>query len=159
LPDGRISGKYTVSAPNSGLDTLLSKTTFTYNSSQRLTEWSVDYSNLYAGLTNTYSIVWSSGNATYVDGTGGSPLSPLMSNITGSYTYDPSKPGQPAHPLSIYALYEWGQPLIQCNDGMVAHNLAPGYPVIQNISWSGNRISSYVIPGPAGGTRTSFTYY
>lgn len=158
LADGRIARRYMFTDPAAGLDDSSTvQVSFEYSLSSKLTRWKTDFNEQGRDVYYQFSLFWQAGNVGSVEES--SPWS--ISEITpwpllfGPYAYDGTRPGQLAHPLSIYSLAEWGQYLVTCENALTGQGVGR-YTSIQNIMLSGNQISSYV--GNDGGRKTLYVF-
>lgn len=157
-PDGQITGRYlyttdTSSGANAGI---LMQTLFSYNSNRQLASWTTTLMSTSPTVSATSIIDWNSGDAVRVDG---EEFLFVTGIVEGTYTYDTNKPGQPAHPLAVHALTQWGQPLIQCAHHAASQDIG-GYQALQNTTWANGLISGYeTYLNGFQKVRMSFTYY
>ena len=157
-PDGQITGRYLyVIDTNSGLQAgVLLQTLFSYNANQQLTSWTTTLLNVSPTVSATHTVNWNSGNAVAVSG---EDLAYNARVIAGNYTYDPTKAGQPAHPLSVFALTQWGEPRLRCVHHAMSQTI-PGMQLLQNITWSQGLIQTYdTYEANLQKVRVTFTYY
>lgn len=147
--DGRITGRYQQSYG------IVLQTLFDYDSARRLREWTLQ-SSVSPSNPSINTISWSGGDAITVKA---DEMRSQAWFLGGNYTYDTAVPGQSAHPLTLFALTEWGEPLIRS-----AHNATgqegAGRQLLQNITWKYDRIQSYESYGTdLKKIKLEFTYY